>query len=485
MPWSSAMSDGKRSKDSPIAAVSERFGSAVGGDDREHRSADERRAAGKALRNAVPRSKHGGWTAPKNRRDPLDVLDESNKGRLAQLIPIRFGRMAKSPFNFFRGSAAIMAADLASTPQSGVRVQACGDAHLLNFGCFATPERKIIFDINDFDETLPAPWEWDIKRLATSIVIAAQHLGLDDSEAARMATDTACSYRERMANYASMRALELWYDAIDVELFVKQIPTGPAREHFEVRMGEAQKKCAPEHLFAKLVEDHEGAPRIKDEPPLTFHPTPEQAPGLTSDLSKGIALYRKSLSEHVRTLFDRFHFRDLALKVVGVGSVGTMCAVALFMAADDDPIFLQIKEAKASVLEPYAGKSQYKNNGERVVKGQRLMQSASDIFLGWLGALSGRDCYIRQLRDTKLSAIVEDWDSKTLRAYGKICAWALAQAHARSGDAASIAGYMGPKSSFDDAICAFAVAYAAQNELDYKAFTNAIKAGRFKVVTEA
>ena len=392
--------------------------------------------------------------------------------------------MAQSPFNFFRGAAAIMAADLASTPQSGLRVQACGDAHLLNFGCFATPERKIIFDINDFDETLPAPWEWDIKRLAASIVIAAQHLGLDESEAARMATDTACTYRERMANYASMRALAVWYDAIDVERFVKQIPTGQAREHFEERIGEAQKKSTPEHLFPKLVEDHGDAPRIKDEPPLIFHPTPEQAPGLASDFSKGIALYRKSLPEHVHTVFDRFHFRDLALKVVGVGSVGTMCAVALLMAADDDAIFLQIKEAKASVLEPYAGESRYKNHGERVVKGQRLMQSASDMFLGWLRALNGRDCYIRQLRDTKLSAIVEDWDSKTLRSYAKICAWALAQAHARSGDAASIGGYMGSNSSFDDAICEFAVEYADQNQLDYRAFINAIGAGRFKIVTE-
>jgi uncharacterized protein (DUF2252 family) len=461
-PWSSAMSRGGR----------------------EPRSAGERRAAGKALRNAVPRPKHGGWTPPKNRRDPIEVLDESNEGRLAQLIPIRFGRMAKSPFNFFRGSAAIMAADLASTPQSGLRVQACGDAHLLNFGCFATPERKIIFDINDFDETLPAPWEWDLKRLAASIVIAAQHLGLDESEAAGMATDTARSYRERMANYASMRVMEVWYDAIDVELFVQQIPTGQAREHFEERIGEAKKKSAPEHLFAKLVEDHGRAPRIKDEPPLIFHPTPKQTPGLTSDFTKGIALYRDSLSEHVRALFDRFHFRDLALKVVGVGSVGTMCAVALFMAPDDDPIFLQIKEAKASVLEPYAGASQYKNHGERVVKGQRLMQSASDMFLGWLRAPNGRDCYMRQLRDTKLSAIVEEWNSKTLRAYAKICAWALAQGHARSGDAVSIAGYMGSKPSFDDAISEFAVAYAGQNELDYKAFTNAIGAGRVKVVTE-
>lgn len=478
------MSDREGSEDT-IAPVAGELGSSPSGCDRAPRSPDERREAGKALRDAVPRESHGKWTPPENRRDPLDVLDESNQGRLAQLIPIRLGRMAKSPFNFFRGAAAIMAADLASTPQSGLRVQACGDAHLLNFGCFATPERRIIFDITDFDETLPAPWEWDLKRLATSIVIAAQHLGIDDSEAAEMATDTACSYRERMDNYASMRALSAWYDAIDVEQFVKQIPTGQAREDFEDRIGDAQKKGTPEHLFQKLIEDHGGTPRFKDEPPLIFHPTPEQAPDLTSDFSKGILLYRESLSEHVRTLFDRYRFRDLALKVVGVGSVGTLCAVALFMAADDDPIFLQIKEAKASVLEAHAGgASRYKNHGERVVKGQRLMQSASDIFLGWLGSGSGRDFYIRQLRDMKLSAIVEDWDSKTLRAYGKICAWTLARAHARSGDAASIAGYMGSRSIFDDAISEFAVGYAGQNELDFKAFTNAIGAGRFKVVTE-
>ena len=330
--------------------------------------------------------------------------------------------MAQSSFNFFRGSAAVMAADLASTSQSGLQVQACGDAHLLNFGCFATPERKIIFDINDFDETLPAPWEWDIKRLAASVVIAGHHLGLGNSHAARAATDTACAYRERMANYASMRALEVWYDAIDVDRFIKKIPTDQVRERFEERIEEARKKSTPEHLFPKLVQDHGATPRIKDEPPFIFHPTAEQTPGLTSDFLEGIALYRQSLPEHVRKLFDHFHFRDLAIKVVGVGSVGTMCGVALFMAADDDPLFFQIKEAKASVLEAYAGKSLYKNHGERVVAGQRLMQSASDIFLGWLHALNGRDCYIRQLRDVKVSAIIEGWDFKTLRAYGEICA---------------------------------------------------------------
>lgn len=452
--------------------------------DGQHLSADERRAAGKAMRDAVPRTSHGGWKPPKDRRDPIGLLNESNEGRMPQLIPIRFGRMAQSPFTFFRGSAAVMAADLASTRQSGLRVQACGDAHLLNFGGFATPERNIIFDINDFDETLPGPWEWDVKRLAASVVIAAQHLRLADSDAAKVATDTVCSYRERMANYASMRALEVWYDCIDLQRASREFPAEEDRERLERRVEQARKKSAPETLFPKLAEHHGAVPRIKDEPPLIFHPTAEEAPGLNSEYKEAIARYRASLPEHVRVLFDRFHFRDLAVKVVGVGSVGTMCSVALFMAADDDPIFLQVKEARASVLEPYAGKSLHQNHGERVVAGQRLMQSASDMFLGWTRGENGRDVYIRQLRDVKISAIIEDWDFKDLRAYGRLCAWALSRAHARSGDAARIAGYMGSNSTFDDAVCEFAVEYADQNQHDYRAFIRAVREGRIKVIPE-
>jgi uncharacterized protein (DUF2252 family) len=452
-------------------------------------SADERRAAGKALRDAVPRQSHGGWKAPGNRRDPIEILAQSNEGRLPQLIPIRFGRMAQSPFAFYRGAAAVMAADLASTPHSGLRVQACGDAHLMNFGGFATPERNVIFDINDFDETLPGPWEWDIKRLAASIVIAAHHLGLPDSDAAKAATDTVCTYRERMANYSSMRALEVWYDYIDMEKVaiaaVEATDTEEARERLQRRVEQAQKKSLPETLFPKLAEHHGSMPRIKDEPPLIFHPNAEQAPGLKSGYKKAIAQYRESLPEHVRILLDRFHFRDLAIKVVGVGSVGTFCAIALFMAGDNDPLFLQIKEAKASVLEPYVGKSVHETNGERVVAGQRLMQSASDMFLGWFRSDAGRDHYIRQLRDTKVTVVIEDWDFKSVRAYGRLCAWALARAHARSGDAARIAGYMGSNSTFDDAICEFAAEYADQNQHDYRAFIKAVREGRIKVATEA
>jgi uncharacterized protein (DUF2252 family) len=453
--------------------------------DGQYLSADERRAEGKALRDAVPRASHGGWKPPEDRRDPIELLIESNEGRVPQLIPIRFGRMAQSPFAYFRGSAALMAADLASTAQSGLKVQACGDAHLMNFGGFATPERNIVFDINDFDETLPAPWEWDIKRLAASVVIAANHLRLADSDAAKAATDTVCSYRERMADYASMRALEVWYDRIDLERFVQEGRTVVDRERIRRRVEQARARSAPEQLFPKLVEHHGSMPRIKDDPPLIFHPTEEQAPGLKSGYKEAIALYRESLPEHVRVIFNRFYLCDLAIKAVGVGSVGTWCGVGLFMAADDDPIFLQVKEARASVLEPYAGKSLHQNHGERVVAGQRLMQSASDIFLGWTRGKNGRDFYLRQLRDAKISVIIDDADFNTLRNYGRVCAWALARAHARSGDAARIAGYLGSNSTFDDAICEFAVEYADQNQRDYRAFIKAVREGRINAITEA
>ena len=381
-------------------------------------------------------------------------MQESNEGRIPELIPIRFGRMSQSPFAFYRGSAAVMAADLASTAMSGLRVQACGDAHLMNFGGFATPERNIFFDINDFDETLPAPWEWDVKRLTASIVIAAQHLGLPHSEAAKAATDSVRSYRERRIDYASMRALDVWYDRIDLDRVLNVLPNGREVERVRQRVEQARRKSLPDSLFPKLVEHLGSAPRIKDEPPLIFHPTEEQAPGVHSGYAEPLERYRKSLPEHVRILFDRFHLFDFAIKVVGVGSVGTFCALGLFMAADDDPILLQVKEARKSVLEPYAGKSLHKNRGERVVAGQRLMQSASDIFLGWTRGENGRDYYFRQLRDAKISAVVDDWDVTMLREYGKLCGWALARAHARSGDAANIAGYMGSNTMFDDAPCA-------------------------------
>jgi uncharacterized protein (DUF2252 family) len=447
-------------------------------------SADDRRATGKALRDATPRAAHGGWKPPKDRRDPIELLVESNEGRIPELIPIRFGRMSQSPFAFYRGAAAVMAADLASTPASGLRVQACGDAHLMNFGGFATPERNIFFDINDFDETLPAPWEWDVKRLAASIVVAARHLDLLDSDAARAATEAVCAYRERMTDYASMRALDVWYDRIDLDRVLKVLPSRAEVERVRQRVEQARRKSLPESLFPKLVEHFGSAPRIKDEPPLIFHPTDTQAPGVRTGYAEALEGYRKSLPEHIRVLFDRFQLFDLAIKVVGVGSVGTYCALGLFMAADDDPIFLQVKEARRSVLEPYAGNSVHKNHGERVVAGQRLMQAASDIFLGWTRGVIGRDYYFRQLRDAKISAVLEDWDLTTLKEFGKLCAWALARAHARSGDPAKIAGYLGSNTTFDDAVCEFAVEYADQNVRDYRGFVKGIREGRIPVASE-
>ena len=450
----------------------------------QYRTAPERRAEGKALREDVPREAHAGWKPPKVRRDPVELLLATEENRLPELLPIRHGRMASSPFAFFRGSAAQMAADLASTPCSGLRVQACGDAHLMNFGGFATPERNIIFDINDFDETLPGPWEWDLKRLAASIVVAGRHLRLSDNESARAAIATVRSYREHMIDYASMRALEVWYDRIDIERVIKEMPSEEARERAQQRVEKTRGRNVPEHDYPKMVEHHGVLPRIKDNPPLIFHPTAKQAPGLKAGYHEGLAAYRESLAEHVRVLFDRFHLCDLAIKAVGVGSVGTFCAVGLFLAADDDPIFLQIKEANASVLEPYAGKSLHQNHGQRVVVGQRVMQSATDIFLGWSRGLNGRDVYVRQLRDMKISAIIEDWDFDLLRTYTRLCAWALARAHARSGDAAMISGYMGSSGTFDDAICEFAVEYADQNQRDYRTFVRAVREERVKTIVE-
>jgi uncharacterized protein (DUF2252 family) len=437
-------------------------------------AASERRAQGKSLRETVSRDSHAGWKAPKDRRDPIDLLVESNEGRMAELIPIRFGRMMQSPFTFYRGSAAVMAADLATTAQSGLRVQACGDAHLLNFGGFATPERQIVFDINDLDETLPAPWEWDVKRLTASVVIAGQYLRLTETESARAAEATVRSYRQRMADYSSMRALEVWYDTIGID-DVMEVLDDRAREVVKQRLAKAEEKSSPEFVFPKLVEHRGSEPRFKEDPPLIFHPSAQMAPGVATAFRAPLERYRASLPDHVRVLFDRYHLCDMAVKVVGIGSVGTMCAVGLWIAAEDDPLFLQVKEARASVLEPYAGKSIYENHGQRVVCGQRLMQSASDIFLGWSTGVTGRNVYVRQLRDVKISVMIEDWDVDMLREYGKLCGWTLAKAHARSGDAAKIAGYMGASATFDDAICEFAVEYADQNERDYRAFIKAVR----------
>jgi uncharacterized protein (DUF2252 family) len=455
-----------------------------GGLTERYRSVDERRAVGKRLRDKVPCEAHGGWKTPRDRRDPIDLLIESNQGRMPQLVPIRHGRMLESPFAFYRGSAALMASDLAHTPSTGLRVQACGDAHLQNFGGFATPERNVIFDINDFDETLPAPWEWDLKRLAASVVVAGRHLGLRESHSARAARATVRSYREHITDYSSMRALEVWYDRIDIGKLLAQAPDETTRKRVEQRIDKARARTIAEHDFPKLAEQRGSTPLIKDDPPLVFHPTPKESSDFRREFSDKFALYRESLSPSIRPLIDRFHFCDLAIKVVGVGSVGTRCSIALFLAADDDPLFLQMKEARASVLEPYAGKSAYPNHGQRVVVGQRMVQAASDIFLGWARTTAGLDIYVRQPRDMKISAVIDGWDFDTLRAYSRICAWALARAHARTGDAAAISGYIGSGRIFDDALCEFAVDYADQATNDHRAFAKAIREGRIQAILE-
>jgi uncharacterized protein (DUF2252 family) len=449
-----------------------------------YRSASERRAEGKKLRDAVPRAEQSGWKPPRERPDPVEVVLAQNEGRVLDLVPIRHGRMLQSPFAFYRGTAAIMAADLAHTPSSGLRVQACGDAHLSNFGAFATPERAVIFDVNDLDETLPAPWEWDVKRLTASVVLAGRHIQLTQRETARAARAAVRSYREHMAEYAFMKALDIWYDRIDLKRLLATTLDEASRARAEKAVEKARKRTVAEHDFPKLAEHVGSTPRIKDNPPLIFHSEMTGDVG-SEELKAAWALYHESLPEHVRVLFDRFHLCDMAAKVVGVGSVGTACLIALFMAADDDPLFLQIKEAKTSVLEPYAGKSLHDNHGQRVVVGQRLMQSASDSFLGWTESQRGRHLYVRQLRDMKISADIDTMDDDMLRRYAGVCGWALARAHARSGDPAMIAGYMGSGRTFDEALCDFAGDYADQAERDHKAFVKAFREGRIKALVES
>ncbi len=453
--------------------------------ERKRLSPQERRAAGKALREKVPRESHGKWKERRDRPDPIDILIASNKGRIPELVPIRHGRMLTSPFAFLRGAAAGMAADLSTTPVSGIRVQACGDCHMMNFGAFATPERNVIFDIPDFDETLPAPWEWDLKRLAASLVAAGRHIGLKERESRAAAHGAARSYRRWMARYADLRAMEVWYDRVDAERLLPELPVA-AQKRFRARMDEA--RTAPtslDHDFPKLVESNgKSPPRIKDNPPLIFHEQRSRSKEARDNVLDALNMYRGTLADPYRVLLDRFRLYDIAIKVVGVGSVGTFCAVTLFMAAANDPLFLQVKQANASVLEPYAGKSVYSNHGQRVVMGQRLMQAASDIMLGWTeGMLGGRHFYLRQLHDVKLSVIMETMDSETLRAYAKLCGWTLARAHARSGDASMISGYLGNSGVFDEAVTKFAVAYADQTERDYRELRKAVREGRLQAAT--
>lgn len=442
----------------------------------------ERYAAGKALRQRVPRQQHAEWTTGRNRRDPVELVIESSKGRIPELIPIRYGRMMVSPFTFYRGTANIMAADLASTPVSGLHAQLCGDAHLLNFGGFNTPERRLVLDINDFDETFPGPWEWDLKRLATSFVFAARSNGFSSADQHEAALTCVRSYRERMLECADMTVLEIWYASIPFSDTQAAIHRKAGRHRLEKQIEKAKAHQSTEHEFPKLAEARGGRYVIKDAPPLIYHHPHIVASG--EAIQRALALYRESLSDARRVLLDRYKVMDFALKVVGVGSVGTLCAVALLMAAEDDPLFMQIKEAGPSVLETYLGKSTYPNHGQRVVVGQHLMQAASDIFLGWTHGQGKRHFYLRQLRDMKVKPLVELFRPIGLFDYAALCGWTLARAHARSGDPAMIAGYLGKSDVFDKAIAAFGKAYADQAEQDHAVFKNAIRQGRIEVQPE-
>ena len=454
--------------------------------------ASERVARGKAARSAARRSAHAEWSAAEDRPDPIELLEQQGASRVPNLVPIRYGRMAVSPFTFYRGAAAVMSADLARTPDSGLRVQACGDAHLSNFGAFAAPDRRLVFDLNDFDESLPGPWEWDVKRLAASFVVAARENGLKRKQREALVLGAAGAYREAMREFAAMRNLEVWYARLDVDEALAEVAEEDPGEIEKVRRGVAKARSKDSlRALEKLTETVDGELRFRSEPPLLV-PGEELLPAgdgrsVEELIADVLVAYRDTLPADRQHLLDRYRFRQLAHKVVGVGSVGTRAWVVLLTGdGDSDPLFLQAKEAQASVMEPHVGASRYRNHGRRVVEGQRLMQAASDIFLGWCPAvgLDGeqRHFYVRQLWDWKRSAEIERLTLRGFEVYARICGWTLARAHARSGDRVAIAAYLGGGDSFDRAIASFSEAYADQNERDHEALLAAVDSGRVEAV---
>jgi uncharacterized protein (DUF2252 family) len=455
----------------------------------------ERVARGKAARAEAPRSSHAVFEPSSTRPDPIELLERQASTRVPELVPIRYGRMLVSPFTFYRGAAMLMAEDLASTPRSGLTVQCCGDAHLSNFGVFASPERRLVFDVNDFDETLPGPWEWDVKRLATSMLIAARDNGFNVNDQARVVSETVMAYRTAMRQFAGMNNLDVWYARLEIESVLRQFAVqakAKAVSRVEKQLAKARTRDSMA-AFSKLTHQVDGEIKIVDQSPLIV-PISKLAQGIAAEeifeeLRTLIRIYRSSLEFDRRVLLEGFQLRDVARKVVGVGSVGTRAWIALMLGKDDgDPLLLQIKEAEASVFEPSLGPSEFPNHGQRVVTGQRLMQATSDIFLGWLHVEAGidgksRDFYARQLKDWKGSAEIEQMIPKGMAAYGKLCGWTLARAHARSGDRIAVASYLGAGDAFDRAILTFSKAYAEQNDRDYKALAAAAQAGRIAAQT--
>ena len=449
---------------------------------------------GKATRSAVKRGRHGEFEPGADRSDPVDLLERQSQDRVPELIPIRYGRMLVSPFTFYRGAAAIMAADLAATPQSGLRVQCCGDAHLSNFGVFASPERRLVFDLNDFDETLPGPWEWDLKRLAASMLIAAQSNEFRRRDQQRAVLAAVRSYRLAMRAFAGLSNFEVWYSRFEIESVLRRYES-----QFSVKSVKGTRKTLAKartrdsmSSFSKLTHVVDGTPRIIDGSPLIV-PIDQLGGGVQreqifEELVRLLGTYRDTLSPDRRPLFDRFELVDFARKVVGVGSVGTQAWIALLLGRDGrEPLFLQAKQAGRSVLEDFAGPSEFDNHGERVVVGQRLMQADSDILLGWLRVEDetgqSRDFYCRQLKDWKGSAEIEQLDPGALAVYGQMCGWTLARAHARTGDRIAIAAYLGGGDRFDRAVLEFSERYAEQNERDYRALGEAVKSGRIVAQT--
>ncbi|HLQ54866.1 MAG TPA: DUF2252 domain-containing protein, partial [Streptosporangiaceae bacterium] len=449
----------------------------------------ERAARGRAARATAPRDSHAMFDPAADRPDPVDLLERQAASRVPELVPVRYGRMLVSAFSYFRGAALPMASDLAATPASGLAVQACGDAHLSNFGIFASPERRLVFDVNDFDETLPGPWEWDVKRLAASLEVAARDNGFSGKQRSGIVMAMAGRYRQAMRRFAGMSDLGVWYAAADLD---------EVRAQYESQLRARQRKAVAKALATARTRDNlqelgklthlvDGVPRINADPPLIV-PIADLLPGqmdrseTEAQLTDLIAKYRRTLETDRRFLLGQFQVADMAHKVVGVGSVGTRCWIILMLGSDEsDPLFLQAKEAQASVLSAFAGASKYANQGQRVVAGQRLMQASSDIFLGWqqTKAPDGQvnDFYVRQLRDWKFSLDIDDLTPRDMRPYGELCGWTLARAHARSGDRIAIAAYLGGSDIFDRAITDFARAYADQNERDYDTLASAVASG--------
>ncbi len=469
-----------------------------------HLAVGDRRALGKDARSQSPPTCHSGWAPAADRPDPVALLAAQNLTREKDLVPVRHGRMMVSPFTFYRGAAKVMAADLSATPTAGLTVQLCGDAHLSNFGVFASPERTLLFDLNDFDETLPGPFEYDVKRMAASFTIAARNNGFSTTDVGAATLASVAAYREAMVEFAEMRTLDIWYARLseqEIMGVLRAASEGATNKKDAKQVKKAQKLAAKNALKAhtrgslqalsKLGELVDGRYRIVSQPPVVVPARDfESMYGMSAEQAMDavhtqLRAYRATLQFDRRQLLERFEVVDMARKVVGVGSVGTRAFIVLLQGRDEvDPLFLQVKEATASVLEDYLPKSKFKTPGERVVQGQRMMQAASDIFLGWTkGVEADRYLYWRQLRDMKGSALVETMTPSTLKIYASFCGWTLARAHARSGDAIALARYLGKTDDFDHAIADFSKRYADQNDLDYRAFCAAVESGRLTAIT--